>query len=173
MSGTTQSETTLAPDHGSTPTDWHVRRATRRDVEQVAAAVAELLGELGSAPPPAVEMEVTAGKLLEDRDAGALLVAEASDGAIVGVLAASWQLAIHAAGRYALIQDLWAHRAWRGRGVGRDLVACLCQISGDLEMARIEVGLPRERFAALAATEAFYRHCGFEPLGPRMRRRLP
>ncbi len=39
-------------------------------------------------------------------------------------------------------------------------------------MARIEVGLPRETFAAIGATEAFYRVNGFEHLGPRMRRLL-
>ena len=39
-------------------------------------------------------------------------------------------------------------------------------------MARVEVGLPRESFAGIRATEAFYLRNGFEPLGPRMRRML-
>ena len=37
---------------------------------------------------------------------------------------------------------------------------------------RLEVGLPQESFAQLAATERFYRDNGFTPLGPRMRRLL-
>jgi hypothetical protein len=40
-------------------------------------------------------------------------------------------------------------------------------------VGRIEVGLPRETFAAIGATESFYLGNGFERLGPRMRRLLP
>ena len=40
-------------------------------------------------------------------------------------------------------------------------------------MARIEVGLPRERFAGLDATAAFYLANDFTPLGARMRWGIP
>ena len=80
--------------------------------------------------------------------------------------------AIHVPGRYAvdpgplgrpeLAQprrrrrpDRGARRAGPEQGVGR-----------------LEVGLPRESFAAIAPTEAFYLANGFEHLGPRMRRLL-
>ncbi len=102
------------------------------------------------------------------RQAGALLVAE-GDGALVGVLAASWQSAMHVPGRYALIQDLWVHPAWRSGGVGAGLLAALFELARERGLARVEVGLPGERFAGLAATEAFYLANGFTPLGPRMR----
>src|SRR5580704_3416827 len=94
-------------------------------------------------------------------------------GALVGVIAASWQTAIHIPGRYALIQDLWVHPAWRSREIGADLVRALCGLASDRQIARIEVGLPRESFAGLDATESFYARNGFTPLGPRMRRVLP
>jgi GNAT superfamily N-acetyltransferase len=145
------------------------RAASRADIDGIVAAVAELLSELGSTPPAASAMEAAARELLEDREAGTLLVAEA-DGKIVGVLAASWQTAIHVPGRYALIQDLWVHPSWRGKAVGSGLVEALLEVMRERGMTRVEVGLPREGFPGLIATEAFYSNNGFTPLGPRMRR---
>ena len=65
-------------------------------------------------------MRTAARALLEHPESGVVLVADA-DGEIVGVLAASWQTAIHVAGRYGLIQDLWVHPGWRG---GRSAPTC-------------------------------------------------
>jgi GNAT superfamily N-acetyltransferase len=62
---------------------------------------------------------------------------------------------------------------WRSRGVGAGLVDELAALCGRQGVARIEVGLPRESFDAIRATEAFYLGKGFEHLGPRMRRVLP
>jgi GNAT superfamily N-acetyltransferase len=149
-----------------------VRAATHDDLAAIVLALGELLSELGSTPPPASAMTATAATLLDDPQAGALLVAEAG-GQIVGVLGASWQLAIHVPGRYALIQDLWVHPSWRGRSVGRELLAALCELAREQGMARAEVGLPRESFESIRATEGFYARNGFEHLGARMRRLLP
>jgi branched-chain amino acid aminotransferase len=91
---------------------------------------------------------------------------------IVGVLAASWQYAIHVPGRYGTIQDLWVHPEWRSRALGRKLVEALVGLAGEQGIARLEVGLPQESFAQLAATERFYLSNGFSNLGPRMRRLL-
>jgi GNAT superfamily N-acetyltransferase len=151
---------------------WHVRAAAHDDVATVVTAVRDLLIELDGTPPPAAAMEETARALLDDPGVGALLVAQAGE-AIVGVLGASWQLAMHVPGRYALIQDLWVHPSWRSRAIGRDLIALLCEHARKSGMARIEVGLPSKRFSGLEATRAFYLRHGFEPLGPRMRRILP
>ncbi|HXB64855.1 MAG TPA: GNAT family N-acetyltransferase [Solirubrobacteraceae bacterium] len=93
-------------------------------------------------------------------------------GSLVGVLAMSWQSAIHIPGRYALIQDLWVRPRWRGSGVGAGLLAALFALARARGAARVEVGLPRESFAGIAATEAFYVANGFTALGPRMRRDL-
>jgi GNAT superfamily N-acetyltransferase len=103
-----------------------------------------------------------------------LLVAEAGgeDDGIVGVLAASWQYAIHVPGRYGTIQDLWVHHAWRSKAIGRDLLEAFFDLAREEGAKRVEVGLPRDDFAKLGATEAFYLANGFVPLGPRMRRIL-
>ncbi|HEV7483335.1 MAG TPA: GNAT family N-acetyltransferase [Solirubrobacterales bacterium] len=146
-----------------------VRPAAEGDVAAVALAVEELLLELGGRKPAREELEAEIRAALEDPGVGAILVAE-SGAAIVGVLSASWQRALHVPGRYATIQDLWVDREWRSRRVGAALVEELVALCGKQGVARIEVGLPRESFDAIGATEAFYRGNGFERLGPRMRR---
>jgi GNAT superfamily N-acetyltransferase len=152
-------------------TEATVREAGADDVAAVAAAVESLLLELGGRRPerPVLETEVRA--LLDDPAGGSVLIAEA-DGEIVGVLSASWQRAIHVPGVYATIQDLWVDGAWRSRGVGAELVEAIASQARTRGVSRLEVGLPRETFAAIASTESFYERNGFEHLGPRMRRLL-
>jgi GNAT superfamily N-acetyltransferase len=156
----------------TTTTPATIRAAAEGDATAVAAAVEALLVELGGRKPARGELEAEVRAAIADPGIGAILVAEA-EGEIVGVLSASWQRALHVPGRYATIQDLWVDSGWRSRGVGAELVdelAALCRAQG---VVRIEVGLPRESFAAIRATEAFYSGNGFEHLGPRMRRLIP
>ncbi|HEX4668916.1 MAG TPA: GNAT family N-acetyltransferase [Solirubrobacterales bacterium] len=156
---------------GREAADWTVRPTRAADADAVADAVEQLLVELGGRRPPRAELETEIQAVLKDPGVGALLVAEA-DGEIVGVLSASWQRALHVPGRYATIQDLWVDDEWRSRGVGAGLVDELVALCRQQGVARIEVGLPRETFDAIRATEAFYLGNGFEQLGPRMRRLL-
>ena len=150
-----------------------VRKATAEDAPAVAEAVAELLVELSGGGPPPGKLEEAARELAGDGEMGALLVAEAGgEDGMVGVLAASWQHAIHVPGRYGTIQDLWVHPDWRSRAVGRELIEAFCELAREAGAKRIEVGLPRESFERIAATESFYRSNGFAYLGPRMRRKL-
>lgn len=148
-----------------------VRAASAADAPAVAAAIEALLVELGGERPSTAELEAAARELAVNRELGALLVADVN-GSLVGVLAASWQHAIHVPGRYGTIQDLWVDPDWRSRAIGRELVEALAWMGREMDVARLEVGLPKEGFAALAATERFYRDNGFEHLGPRMRRLL-
>jgi GNAT superfamily N-acetyltransferase len=148
-----------------------VRRAERADVEAVAAAVRELLAELDGTPSAPAAMQAAARTLIDSPWAGAVLVAEARE-QIVGVLGASWQMAIHVPGSYALIQDLWVRPDWRDRAVGSSLLEALFELARSRRFVRVEVGLPRESFARFAATEAFYLGNGFTANGPRMRRLL-
>jgi GNAT superfamily N-acetyltransferase len=171
MNGGPSIEAPAAPAPPSGRAGWRVRAAVGDDIAAIAAAVGELLAELGATPPAAPAMEATARALIHDRDAGAVLVAEC-EGALIGVLGASWQNAIHIPGRYGLIQDLWVQPSWRGSGVGGGLLAALCELARERGVARLEVGLPREHFAGLAVTEAFYAAHGFTALGARMRRSL-
>jgi branched-chain amino acid aminotransferase len=155
-----------------TAIEARVREATPGEVPAVAAAVESLLVELGGRRPSPAEMEAEVRAIVEQPELGTMLIAEHADG-IVGVLGASWCRAIHVPGRYAVIQDLWVHPDWRSRGVGAELVDAIVAHCGEQGVGRIEVGLPRESFDAIKATEAFYLANEFEHLGPRMRRLLP
>jgi GNAT superfamily N-acetyltransferase len=171
VSDSTSIEPGARPGAGPRSPDWTIRSATGADAVAVAAAVERLLVELGGKRPSRQALEAEIQAALDDPGIGALIVAE-GEGEIVGVLSASWQRALHVPGRYATIQDLWVHPGWRSRRVGAGLVdelAALCLAQG---VARIEVGLPRESFDSIRATEAFYVGNGFEHLGPRMRRLL-
>jgi GNAT superfamily N-acetyltransferase len=152
-------------------TEATVREAEAGDIGGVVSAVESLLGELGGRCPERSELEAEVRALLGDPEGGSVLIAEA-DGEIVGVLSASWQRAIHVPGVYATIQDLWVDEDWRSRGVGAELVEAIASQARVRGVSRLEVGLPRETFAAIASTESFYRRNGFEHLGPRMRRLL-
>jgi GNAT superfamily N-acetyltransferase len=158
----------IEPAPADVEVTWRVRGAVAADVAAIATAVSQLLLELGGTPPQPAAMRATTLELLDDGGAGAILVAEAG-GALVGVLAASWQTAIHTAGRYGLIQDLWVHPAWRSRAIGAALVDAMVELARREHVGRVEVGLPREGFGGLEATEAFYARNGFTPLGKRMR----
>jgi len=149
-----------------------VRAAAAEETPAVAAAVARLLAELGGREPDRGELEAEVRAALAEPQAASVLVAESSQGEIVGLLSASWLRAIHVPGAYGVIQDLWVEASWRSRGVGAQLVAAIAAEARERGAARLEVGLPRETFAAIAATESFYRANGFEHLGPRMRRLL-
>jgi GNAT superfamily N-acetyltransferase len=147
-----------------------VRAAGPGDVGALACAVRELLLELGGSPPALEAMRESAAAIVEDDEhAGIVLVAEAGT-ALVGVLAASSQRAIHVPGEYALIQDLWVDPAWRSRAVGAELLAALFERVRAIGITRVEVGLPREEFVRFAATQSFYTRNGFVANGPRMRR---
>jgi len=148
-----------------------VRAATADDAPAVAGAVESLLIELGGERPSTTDLQEAARRLADDPSSGSLLVAE-DDGSIVGVLAASWQFALHVPGRYGTIQDLWVHPDWRSRALGRELILALVRAATEAGVPRLEVGLPQAGFAQLDATERFYRENGFTPLGPRMRRLL-
>jgi GNAT superfamily N-acetyltransferase len=160
-----------AGDKRRTPSDVTVREASVGDVGAVAAAVESLLLELGGRRPERNVMEAEVQALLDDPQGGSVLIAEAG-GTIVGVLTASWQRAIHVPGVYATVQDLWVDEDWRSRGVGAELVEAIASQARTRGVSRLEVGLPRETFAAIASTESFYERNGFEHLGPRMRRLL-
>jgi GNAT superfamily N-acetyltransferase len=154
-------------------TGWEVRAARTDDVPAVAAAVAALVEELGGTPPPREAIAAEARAHVEDPSLGIVLVAAPAGGEPVGVLTASWARAVQVAGRLLTIEVLWTRRDQRDEGVGAALVEALAVAAAAEGAERVEVGLPRESFPALRATERFYLTNGFERLGPRMRRAVP
>lgn len=162
------SETAAGPLTAGEISGLLIRDASVPDAPLLAAAISELLIELGGTPAPIPALQDAALAVIEDPGMGVLLVAE-SAGELVGLLAVSWQHAIRTAGRYGLIQELWVRPASRERKVGAAMLRALLDLARDEGVDRIEVGLPSERFAGLAETEEFYRRHGFTDIGMRMR----
>lgn len=148
-----------------------IRRATHADVPELVAGVIELLVEIGGTPAPAEQLEEAARALIEDPDAGVVLVAECEE-QIIGVLGVSWQTAIRIPGRYGVIQELWVKRAYRYREIGADMLTALARLAREQDIGRLEVGLPSERYRNLVSTESFYETNDFRGIGLRMRRLL-
>jgi len=172
MSDAVPTEARAASRAATAGPGWRVREADSDDVAACVGAVESLLGELGGRQPSAEELRAEVEAALADPATASLLVAEAEGGEVVGLLSASWGRAIHVPGPYATIQDLWVHPDWRSRRVGAGLVEGMASLCRERGVARIEVGLPRETFAAIDATRGFYERNGFSHLGPRMRRLL-
>jgi GNAT superfamily N-acetyltransferase len=150
---------------------YTVRAATHEDVPELIQGVIELLIEIGGNPAPAERLERAARDLIDAPAAGAIVVAEC-EGRVVGLLGASWQIAIRVPGRYGLIQELWVAPAYRHLEIGKALLDGLATIAYEQGVERLEVGLPGERYAHVAATESFYERNQFKAIGLRMRRLL-
>jgi ribosomal protein S18 acetylase RimI-like enzyme len=159
------------PKAEETP-EWWVRDATPDDLGEVASALASLLTELSGSSPSHEDLQDAAATVLADPEGGCLLVAQTAHDGLVGILAASFQHAIHVPGRYCVLQDLWVSPRLRGQRVGAALVDALTEHVHRRDIDRVEVGLPPERFAGITATQAFYEANGFTLLGPRMRKVL-
>ncbi|HEX5309692.1 MAG TPA: GNAT family N-acetyltransferase [Solirubrobacteraceae bacterium] len=147
------------------------RVAVPADVPAIVAGIGELLREIGGKPAAEELLRVAARELIEDPQAGVVLVAQ-DGGEIVGVLGVSWQRAIRVPGRYGLIQELWVAPSHRRLQLGARLLEDLSALAREQGVGRLEVGLPGDRFAQRAATESFYARNAFEPVGLRMRRLL-
>lgn len=147
------------------------RIAVTADVPAIVAGVSELLREIGGKPAAPELLELEARELIEEPQAGVVLVAEDGE-TIVGVLSVSWQRAIRVPGRYGLIQELWVAPSHRSLRVGARLLDALAALARERGIGRLEVGLPSERFAQVGSTESFYARNEFEPIGLRMRRLL-
>ena len=134
-------------------------------------AVEALLDELGGRRPAAAELEAEVRALLDDPALGALLVAEAgARSSACSAPAGSARSTSPAATRRSRTSGSTPSGA--AAGSAPSWSTALAALAREQGVARLEVGLPRESFAAIEQTEAFYRGDGFEHLGPRMRRLL-
>jgi ribosomal protein S18 acetylase RimI-like enzyme len=148
-----------------------IRLATHTDVPALVGGVIELLVEIGGKPAHSEDLEDAARELIDDPNAGVVLVAECEE-EIVGVLGVSWQTAIRIPGRYGVIQELWVKRAFRYREIGADMLTALANLAREEGIGRLEVGLPSERYRNLVSTESFYETNDFTGIGLRMKRLL-
>ena len=123
-------------------------------------AIASLLAELGHPTPPADIPSLLAALIHEG---GTVVLAEANDGAPLGLLALARPTPVPAPGAVGYITALVVAAAARGRGVGRALVAAARQWAMQNGCARLTVNSAEHR----ADAHAFYPACGMPYTGRR------
>lgn len=155
---------------------YQIRAAELTDVPGVIAGIRSLLAELKGVaefqlPPAATEVcqRVIAGK-----SPGAIFVAnpQGDNDSIIGLITLTVQEAIHVAGQFVLVQELWVHPDHRSQNIGENLIQAVETYSQQKGISRIEVCLPTHNFPSFSNTHHFYQKSGFEDFGPRMRKIL-
>jgi len=96
--------------------------------------------------------------MLLAHDAAVLLVAEAA-GQVVGMCSGQLTISTAEGGFSLLVEDVVVAQTWRGKGVGRELVAALEQWAGERKIGRLQLLADRNNGAALE----FYRKLGWQP----------
>jgi GNAT superfamily N-acetyltransferase len=138
-----------------------VRPATMGDMKVCLSLISTLTGR-----KPQLGWEETYRTLLEEKR-GAILVAD-EDGAILGTVTISYNLAIRYSGEYCQLEELIVDREARGKNAGGLLV------QGAIDSAK-KHGCAEMGLYLLESTEGnrpFYEKYGFEYIGSEMRQRL-
>lgn len=143
-----------------------VRYATEADIENIAQLVLALYAEIQhEVPVEAVSMATRA--FLHKHNAFVLLAFEGDATEPAGLLTLIESVAIYAAGRYGIIQELYVVDGKRGLGIGALLLEEAEAIGRELGWSRIEVTATAEDL--LPESAAFYRHKRFDESGPRFK----
>jgi branched-chain amino acid aminotransferase len=153
-----------------------IRAAELTDIPVVIAGINSLLAELKGVTEFQLPAEATAicQRVIEGKYPGAIFIAnpEGDNNSILGLITLTVQEAIHVAGQFVLIQELWVHPEHRSQNIGDDLIQAVETYAHKQGISRIEVCLPTHEFPSFSNTHHFYQKSGFEDFGPRMRKML-
>ncbi len=131
-------------------------------ISQLVDALASALSEDG------IPFRTTGGRATIDnfiaQDRGCAILAEDATGPL-GLVTASFNLALRYGGEYAQVEELIVLEAARGKGVGAALITAV--IDAARQRGCVEIGL-----YAVPRNEAFYEKMGFVYAGPDMRMTL-
>lgn len=146
-----------------------IRRADPNDAETVALLVSRLLSTLRGTSVDPGPYEETARTWLSRPDRFVAFLAE--DGAEesrrpVAVLCLATSVSIYAGGAFGVITELYVEPGQRSTGVGARLLERACEFGRECGWNRVEVGAPNA--VTWARTVSFYRHNGFNEIGPRL-----
>jgi branched-chain amino acid aminotransferase len=155
---------------------YQIRSAELTDIPGLVASIGFLLAEIKGVLEfklPAASAEICQ-RLIEGKYPGAIFVANPLEDnhSIIGLITLTVQEAIHVAGAYVLIQELWVHPDHRSQNIGENLIQAVETYCYQEGLSRIEVCLPTHEFPSFSNTHHFYQKSGFEDFGPRMRKML-
>lgn len=133
-----------------------IRAATTADLERLVALLAVLFS---------IEQDFVADKgrqrqglaLMLANERGRVLVAEA-DGRVVGMCSGQLLVSTAEGGLSLLVEDVVVDKEWRGRGIGRLLMAALGDWARPHQVSRLQLLADRNNLPALA----FYQNLGWQ-----------
>ena len=126
------------------------------------------LGAPSAAPQGGADLSASLGTVAAGSGADFVaLLAREKGGEPVGILTLSVPFAIYAGGEYGVIDEMYVRPTWRGQGVGTALVDRAAAIARERGWRRLDVTTPVDDHLSGAAR--FYRRCGFEPTGAKLR----
>ena len=144
--------------------DAKIRQAGAADADTVVSLVAALLAELGGQRLDAGRAREVFMRHAGDPDAGFVLLAETSAGA-VGVCTVSHVSALRSLGRYSIVQEMYVSPAARASAVGTQLISRVLRMAVEAGSRFVELGTP----AGGERQIAFYVRMGFLVVGERLR----
>jgi ribosomal protein S18 acetylase RimI-like enzyme len=97
-------------------------------------------------------------RLLEDESLGRVWIAEDDDGPAIGYLALCFGYSLEFLGRDAFIDELYVDDAFRGRGLGRHLIAVAEAAAAELDVVALHLEVDDENPRA----HSLYAELGFE-----------
>ncbi len=138
-----------------------VREAALKDRDQVFDLMSELMRSpagAGETPVNRSKSEATFRRIIEDKTAGAIFVAE-EDGVLLGLVTLSYPMAVRCGGIYACIEEFIVSERARGKGAGGKLLEAAKAHALKMGCHEIQVNRPSE-----AGYPVYLRH-GWKDLG--------
>jgi len=144
------------PDSHGVETGFRVRRGTKADVPVLLPLIADLFSREPDFRIDAAKQAAGLDLILGSPDRSVVLVAE-SAGRVIGMVTGQLVASTSEGAWSVLLEDMVVSEAWRGRGVGRSLVAELEAWGKARGAKRLQLVADGNNHPALA----FYRSLGF------------
>lgn len=154
---------------------YTIRIAELNDIPGLITGINSLLAEIKRVPEFKLSAAATevCQRLVEGKSGGVFVAnPQGDDKSILGLITFTITEAIHVAGSYILIQELWVHPDHRSQNIGENLIEAVETYGHQQGLTRLEVCLPTHDFPTFYNTHHFYQKSGFEDFGPRMRKIL-
>lgn len=144
-----------------------VRALVAADAPIVTQFVAELLEEIAARAGARIAYDAERGQMQASQflNTGQAMGYLAEEGAPAGLLLLYEGHALYAGGAFGILSELYVRPPYRGRGVGRQLIAAARVLGAALQWRHLEVTTPP--LPAFQDTLCFYESLGFSVSGGR------
>ena len=134
----------------------HIRQASRDDIPQLCELLAMLFEQEADFQPDTAKQAAALRGIIENPEIGHILVLHNGD-QVCGMVNLLYTLSTACGGRVALLEDMIVHPAWRGDGLGSDLLRAAVRLARSQGCRRITLLTDRANDTAIR----FYQRHGF------------